>query len=86
MGYLRKLCCTFDILPSSFILTFDERESKPLAMGGFSDVYEATLAGRHVAVKVLKIPHTETIESVRKVGSLFLPLLQGSLTLDASSS
>ena len=81
MGYLRKLCCTFDILPSSFILTFDKRESKPLAMGGFSDVYEAALDGRPVAVKVLRIPNTETVESVRKVGSMLLPPLNGSLTL-----
>ena len=60
---------------------FDEHETTPFATGGFSEVYEATLEGRCVAVKVLKITDAETIESVRKVDSPLLPLPNGSLTL-----
>jgi hypothetical protein len=75
---LRKLCSMFGILPSSFVLTptFDERETTPFAMGGFSEVYAATLGGRRVAVKALKIVNVEAIESVRKVGRLLLPSLE----------
>lgn len=58
--------------------TFDEREATPFATGGFSDVYEATLDGRRVAVKVLKV-NTQTIKSVRQVSGLFSPLLNESL-------
>jgi len=82
MNYLRKLCRTFDILPSSFILTptFDERGTTPFATGGFSEVYEAALGGRRVAVKVLNV-NTETIKSVRQVGRPLSPSKE-SLTLD----
>jgi len=71
MSYLRKLCRTFDILPSSFMLTpqFDERGTTPFATGGFSEVYEATLDGRHVAVKVLSV-NAQTVKRVRRVGCL----------------
>jgi serine/threonine protein kinase len=71
----------FDILPSSFILTptFDEHAATPFATGGFSDVYEATLGGRRVAVKVLKVS-TETIKSVRRVSDLFPHPSKRSLT------
>ena len=72
----------FDILPSSFVLTptFDEHEAVPFASGGFSDVYKASLGGRRVAVKVLKVD-TQTIKSVRRVGGLFLPPSNESLRL-----
>jgi len=71
MSYLRKLCRTFDILPSSFILTptFDERGTTPFATGGFSEVYEASLDGRCVAIKVLDV-NAETINGVRRVSCL----------------
>lgn len=80
---MRKLCCTFDILPSSFVLTpaFDEREAVPFATGGFSDVYEASLDGRRVAVKVLKV-NAQTIKSVRRVSGLLPPPPNQSLTHD----
>ena len=54
---LQKLCGTFGILPSSFILAdaFDGHELTPFAAGGFSRVYRATLEGRPVAVKSLVI-------------------------------
>ena len=58
---------------------FDERGVTPFATGGFSDVYEATLSGRSVAVKVLKV-NTQTIESVRRVSGLLPPLSKGLLT------
>ena len=74
----------FGILPSSFILTptFDEHGTTPFASGGFSEVYEATLEGRCVAVKVLKIPCAGSIESVPEVGGLFLFSSKGPFTLD----
>ena len=70
------------ILPSSFTPTptFDEHGTTPFATGGFSEVYEATLGGCFVAVKVLKITSAENIESVRKVGSSLLRLSKGSFT------
>ena len=78
------MCCMFGILPSSFILTptFDEHGTTPFARGGFSEVYEATFEGRCVAVKALKIPYAESIESVRKVSGLFLSPSKGLFTLD----
>lgn len=81
MSYLRKLCRTFEVLPSSFILTpkFGERATAPFATGGFSEVYEATLDGRRVAVKVLNV-NTETIKGVRRVGCL-APLLPAKKSL-----
>lgn len=65
----------FGILPSSFMLipTFDEPRPKPFAGGGFSEVYEATLGGRRVAVKALRIPGAESIQTVQKVGCLLFP-------------
>ena len=65
----------FGILPSSFMLipTFDEPRPKPFAGGGFSEVYEATLGGRRVAVKALRIPGAKSIETVQKVGCLLFP-------------
>ena len=76
---LRKLCSAFEILPSSFTLvpTFDEHQTKSFAMGGFSDVYEATLEGRRVAVKTIRITRTGGIDAVRKVcTSAHLPYYQ----------
>lgn len=72
MNYLRKLCCMFDILPSSFVLTptFDEHGATPFAEGGFSEVYEATMGGRRVAVKVLKA-NAGTINVVYRVSGPF---------------
>jgi len=78
MSHLRKLCRTFDILPSSFILTpiFGERGTTPFATGGFSEVYEATLDGRRVAIKVLNV-NVETIKTVRRVGHLLPSPIEG---------
>ena len=83
MSSLRKLCCMFDILPTSFILvpTFDNREATPFASGGTSDVYKATLRGRGVAVKVLRA-HPGTAKSFRWVSGPHPPASKESLTLD----
>ena len=77
----------FGILPSSFTPTptFDEHGTTPFATGGFSEVYEATLEGRCVAVKILKITSAETIESVRKVGARFYLHQMGGSHLALSS-
>jgi predicted unusual protein kinase regulating ubiquinone biosynthesis (AarF/ABC1/UbiB family) len=47
--------------------TFDAREAKPFAMGGFSDVYEATLDGRLVAIKTLRVTTTTDLEKLHRV-------------------
>jgi len=72
LRYLRKLCGTFGILPSSFILelAFDERGTEPFATGGFSYVYKATINGRPVAVKTLRVPTTADPKKVHKVSGL----------------
>ena len=77
LKHLRKLCCTFAILPSSFILrpTFDERGAEPFATGGFSDVYEATLNERLVAIKTLKLNATANPEKLHKVSGLVSKVL-----------
>ena len=55
--YLRKLCNTFCILPSSFTVSqeFVKRDPAPFASGGYSNVYKATFRGRLVVIKVLNV-------------------------------
>ena len=38
---------------------FNERETAPFATGGFSDIYKATIDGRPVAIKTLRVTTTE---------------------------
>ena len=80
------LCCMFGILSSSFILTptFDKHGTTPFAAGGFSEVYEATLGRRRVAVKVLTT-NRKTIKVVHQVSGLFPPHRRGHLCLAISS-
>ncbi|KAF9648297.1 kinase-like protein [Thelephora ganbajun] len=68
LRYLRKLCGSFGIVPSSFMLVprSVKRAATPFATGGFSDVYEATFKGRPVAIKVLKVTTTANPEKVHK--------------------
>ena len=70
LRYLQKLCGTFGILPSSFVLAPEsiERGIAPFAVGGHSDVYSATLAERPVAVKVFRIPTLMDPKKVYRVG------------------
>ena len=70
LRYLRRLCGTFGILPSSFVLAPEtiERVAAPFASGGYSDVCKATFEGRHVAVKVLRIPTLTDPKKVYRVG------------------
>ena len=72
LRYLRKLCGTLGILPSSFILepTFDEREHESFAQGGFSYVYKAATNGRPVVIKTLKVTTTADPKKVHRVSSL----------------
>jgi predicted unusual protein kinase regulating ubiquinone biosynthesis (AarF/ABC1/UbiB family) len=49
--------------------TFEERGTEPFAIGGFSDVYEATLNGRLVAIKILKVTTTTDLEKLHRVSS-----------------
>ena len=69
LRYLRRLCGTFGILPSSFVLAPKtvKRVAEPFANGGFSNVYKATFEGRPVAVKVLKIPASMDPKKVHRV-------------------
>jgi serine/threonine protein kinase len=62
--------------------TFEERETEPFATGGFSDVYKATLDGRLVAIKTLRVITTTDLEKLRKVSGLIPTALKWSLTLD----
>ena len=73
LRYLRRLCGTFGILPSSFVLAPKsiKRAAAPFAYGGFSDVYSATFEGRSVAVKVLRIPIQMDPKKVHRVGFYF---------------
>jgi hypothetical protein len=54
---------------------FEERGAEPFATGGFSDVYEATLSGRLVAIKTLKVSTTANPRKLHRVsGSVPKPL------------
>ena len=55
LKWLRRICETFGVLPSSLILAdiLDGRGLTPFATGGFSRVYRTTFNGRPVAVKSL---------------------------------
>ena len=79
---MRKLCGAFTILPSSFMLsqTFGKRGVKPFAVGGFSNVYEATLNGRHVAVKTLNVSTSTDPRKAHRVSDLTPKPLRWSLT------
>ncbi|KAF9647854.1 kinase-like protein [Thelephora ganbajun] len=68
---LQRLCGTYGILPSSFILpdTFDGYGSMPFATGGYSHVYRMTFQGRPVAVKHLVV-NTGEEERLRKMRRL----------------
>lgn len=74
VGYLRELCGSFGIVPSSFLVepTFEEVEATPFAFGGSSDVYPASFEGRRVATKALRISNNGNLERARKVCSLNL--------------
>ena len=80
---MRKLCGTFTILPSSFVLgpTFDKREVEPFASGGFSDVYEATLNGRLVAIKTLNVSTSTDPGKAHRVSGLTPEALNWLFTL-----
>ena len=54
---------------------FEERGAEPFATGGFSDVYEAALSGRLVAIKTLKVSTTANPRELHRVsGSVPKPL------------
>jgi hypothetical protein len=79
--YLRRLCDILSILPQSFMLepTFDERETEPFAVGGYSDVYKATINARPVAIKTLKVIPA-AYRKVHGVSGLATKTLKRSLT------
>jgi len=62
--------------------TFDERGAEPFASGGFSDVYKATLDGRLVAIKTLRVSTTADPEKAYSVSGLVPGVLKLLLTLD----
>jgi len=62
--------------------TFDEHETKPFATGGFSYVYKATLNGRPVVAKALKVTTVDLERKVHKVSGLVPKASTSLLTLD----
>ena len=84
MRYLRKLCGTFDILPSSFILppTSVERDNIYFASSGFANVYSATFNGRPVVVKFLTVTVQTDQVKLRKVSGFGPKTSRRSLTPD----
>lgn len=62
--------------------TFDECGTQPFATGGFSDVYEATLNGRLVAIKTLRVSTTADPEKAYRVSGLVPRMLKLLLTPD----
>ena len=73
MGYLRKLCGTFGVLPSSFTLppALVERDPAPFASGGYSNVYKATFRNRPIVIKVLNVITQLEREKLHKVSSFY---------------
>ena len=55
--YLRRFCKAFGILPRSLVLesTLIEYKNDPFAIGGFSEVYKATIGGNVIAIKTLRV-------------------------------
>ena len=68
--YLHKLCRIFDILPRSLVLesTLIERENRPFATGGYSDISKAIIGGHVVAVKTLRVYQNDFTHLVSDFG------------------
>ena len=81
---LRAICGCHTTLPSSHVVSGDlvKIGSHPIAFGGFADVWEGTLGGRKVCVKVLRVTLNEdqSLTKVRLAASAFhLPATDGCL-------
>jgi len=83
LRYLRKLCSSFGILPSSFMLppASIEHDTRPFAFGDCSIVYKVTFVNRPVVVKVLNVFAQTDRERLHRVGSLGSKTSKLSLTL-----
>lgn len=53
---------------------------EPVASGGFADVFQGTLRGVLVAVKVMKLKSSDQLNRMRKVTTRFFIYLRASLT------
>ena len=69
MRYLQKLCGTFDLLPSSFLLPREsvKVEAAPFDSGGYSSVFKATFKGRAIVIKVLNVAAQAERERLHRV-------------------
>ena len=65
---LRAICSCHATLPSSHLVSGDLAKlgDHPIFAGGFADVWEGTLGGRRVGVKVLRVSMNE-YDSIKKV-------------------
>ena len=72
MRRLRKLCSTFDLIPSSFVLPQEsvELEAVPFDSGGYSSVFKATFMKRAIVVKVLNVTAQTHRERLHRVSGL----------------
>ena len=71
---LRAICGCHTTLPSSHVVSDDlvtKHGGHPIAYGGFADVWEGTLSGRKVCVKVLRVSLNDD-PSLTKVRSALL--------------
>ena len=57
------------ILPTSYILSdpFPETSGRPVASGGFGDIYEGTLNGSKVRIKSLRVYSGSDLQKTYKV-------------------
>ena len=83
MRYLRGLCNTFELLPSSFVLPQEsvELEAAPFDSGGYSSVFKATFMERAIVVKVLNVTVRTHRERLHRVSGLDLKTPKPSLIL-----
>ena len=81
MRYLQKLCSTFDLLPSSFVLPQDsvKLEATPFDSGGYSSVFRATFKGRVIVIKVLNVTAQVERKRLHSVSALDLKTPKRSL-------
>ena len=72
--HLQKLCGTFDLLPSSFLLPQESinQESAPFGSGGYSSVFKATFKERAIVIKVLNVGAQAERERLHRVCSFGL--------------
>lgn len=72
MAIMRRICGRCAILPSSHLISegLDITSEEAKGYGGFSEVFQGTLNGALVAVKVFKLRPLDRLEKIKKVRTL----------------